>query len=217
MRDSFVMYTAYMEQMELLTMEQRGVLITAILAYQAGSQLPEMDAVVKMAFAFIKARLDTDNAKWEEAVAQRKKAGQASAEARKRAATESNEAERKSTVVDSVERKATNSTVYVNESVNEIVIEKDKKTGRFTPPTVEEVRAYCFEKGYTFDPESFVAFYKSKGWKVGNAPMKDWKACCVTWSKRKDYPTRDKPKKWNFDQHDYNDTEIERKLLAMQG
>lgn len=58
------------------------------------------------------------------------------------------------------------------------------KQKRFTPPSVDEVRAYCNEKGYTFDPEAFVAFYESKGWKVGRNPMKSWQAACTTWQKR---------------------------------
>lgn len=58
------------------------------------------------------------------------------------------------------------------------------KVRRFTPPSVDEVREYCSEKGYTFDPEAFVAFYESKGWKVGRNPMKSWQAACTTWQKR---------------------------------
>lgn len=58
------------------------------------------------------------------------------------------------------------------------------KRERFTPPTLQEVRDYCAEKGYTFDPEAFWSFYESKGWKVGRNPMKSWKAACVTWQKR---------------------------------
>ena len=59
-----------------------------------------------------------------------------------------------------------------------------KKEGRFTPPTLDQVREHCVEKGYTFDPEAFFAFYESKGWKVGRNPMKSWTAACVTWQKR---------------------------------
>lgn len=32
-KNSFVIYTDYMEQVELLTMEQRGILFTSIMAY----------------------------------------------------------------------------------------------------------------------------------------------------------------------------------------
>lgn len=56
-----------------------------------------------------------------------------------------------------------------------------KKTTKFTPPTDEEVAAYVAEKGYHFNPAQFVPHYQSKGWKVGNQPMKDWRAACRTW------------------------------------
>jgi hypothetical protein len=55
---------------------------------------------------------------------------------------------------------------------------------RFSPPTVEEVRAYCTERGNQIDAQHFVDFYASKGWRVGNQPMKDWKACVRTWEQR---------------------------------
>lgn len=63
--------------------------------------------------------------------------------------------------------------------------EKEKKRKRFYPPSVEEVRAYCQERKNNIDPEAFVAFYESKGWKVGSQPMKSWKAAMVTWEKRR--------------------------------
>lgn len=54
---------------------------------------------------------------------------------------------------------------------------------RFVPPTVEEVRAYCQERKNSVDPERFVDYYKSNGWKVGKNPMKDWKAAVRTWER----------------------------------
>lgn len=54
----------------------------------------------------------------------------------------------------------------------------------FLPPSVEDVAQHCRDKGYTFDPEAFVAFYESKGWRIGNQPMRKWKSACVTWNKR---------------------------------
>ena len=55
---------------------------------------------------------------------------------------------------------------------------------RFTPPTVEEVAAYCRERGNTVDAERFCDFYASKGWQVGKNTMKDWRAAVRTWEKR---------------------------------
>lgn len=55
---------------------------------------------------------------------------------------------------------------------------------RFVPPTFDEVAAYCRERNNVVDPQCFLDFYASKGWKVGNQPMKDWRACIRTWEKR---------------------------------
>ena len=66
----------------------------------------------------------------------------------------------------------------------EIDKEKKQTAKRFTPPTVEEVRAYCEERQNNIDPEQFIDFYTSKGWKVGKETMKDWKACIRTWERR---------------------------------
>ena len=64
---------------------------------------------------------------------------------------------------------------------------------RFSPPTVDEVRAYCQERNNGVDPESFVAFYASKGWKIGQSPMKDWKQAVITWEKRRKQEGKEKP------------------------
>jgi hypothetical protein len=52
---------------------------------------------------------------------------------------------------------------------------------KFIPPSVEDVREYCLQKGYRLDAERFVDFYTSKGWMIGKNKMKDWKAAVRTW------------------------------------
>ncbi len=64
-RESFVLYTEYRENIEMLNMKQRGVLLTNIMKYSQDEQLLEMDAVTSMAFSFIKKKLDKDNEKYE--------------------------------------------------------------------------------------------------------------------------------------------------------
>ena len=74
----------------------------------------------------------------------------------------------------------------IKEKTDTIVsVTKKEVAKRFVKPTIEEVRLYCIEKGYSFDPEAFYAFYESNGWKVGRNPMKNWKMACTTWSKNK--------------------------------
>lgn len=60
---------------------------------------------------------------------------------------------------------------------------KEKTLKRFSPPTLEEVRAYCLEKNINVDPERFIDHYTSNGWKVGRNPMKDWKAAVRNWGR----------------------------------
>ena len=64
--------------------------------------------------------------------------------------------------------------------------DKPSKRTRFTPPTVDEVRAYCQESGYNVIPERFVDHYASNGWMVGKNKMKDWKATVRNWSRGND-------------------------------
>ena len=65
--------------------------------------------------------------------------------------------------------------------------EKKKTTSRasrsFVPPTLEEIRNYCRERGNAVDPDVFLAYYESNGWKVGRNPMEDWRAAIRSWER----------------------------------
>ncbi|MBQ7792046.1 MAG: hypothetical protein IJ367_00935 [Clostridia bacterium] len=69
------------------------------------------------------------------------------------------------------------------------------RVNRFVPPSVEEVRAYCEEKGYSLvNPERFVNYYSSNGWMVGKTKMKDWKSAVAGWqSREKDRQKKESP------------------------
>lgn len=62
--------------------------------------------------------------------------------------------------------------------------EEPTKNKKFQKPTLDEVRDYCLNRKNDIDPEMFIDFYESNGWKVGKNPMKDWKACVRTWEKK---------------------------------
>lgn len=62
---------------------------------------------------------------------------------------------------------------------------REEKKGRFAPPTLEEVTAYCLERKNGVDPQRFIDHYTANGWKVGKNTMKDWKAAVRTWEKEK--------------------------------
>ena len=80
------------------------------------------------------------------------------------------------------------------------------------------MRAYCQERGNNVDPEKFCDFYASKGWKVGNQQMKDWRACVRTWEKDAQKTTTAKRVvAQEYSQRDYSgaDDEAMRAFVAM--
>lgn len=74
-KDSFVLYNSYYDLIEDLNMEQRGLLLTAILEHARGENQPVLDPIVKIAYRVIAAQLDRDRKKWEETCAKRAEAG----------------------------------------------------------------------------------------------------------------------------------------------
>lgn len=78
----------------------------------------------------------------------------------------------------------------INTSVNTDICcapqaETPKTTKRFSPPAVEEVRAYCIERRNNIDAERFVDYYTANGWQVGKNKMRDWKAAVRTWERNR--------------------------------
>ena len=71
----------------------------------------------------------------------------------------------------------------------------EREAKRFSPPSLEEVKAYCKERKNSVDAQRFIDYYTSNGWKVGKNPMKDWKAAVRNWE-GKDYDRKtEKPQK----------------------
>lgn len=57
---------------------------------------------------------------------------------------------------------------------------------KFKAPTAEEVGGYLAERGNrSIDPERFIDYYQTQGWKLANGrPMADWRAAVRTWIQR---------------------------------
>ena len=55
---------------------------------------------------------------------------------------------------------------------------------KFIKPSIDEVKGYIAEKGYSVNAERFINYYESKGWLIGKSPMKDWKAAVRTWEQK---------------------------------
>ena len=178
---------SYYDALQELPQKSRAELALAIVEYGFTGELPNnMSVLSKAVFAAIRPTLDTSNAK----------AASANARWEKQNANKSMQ----STVVhdakpmqSTVVHDATISYIREGEGEREGNIDSKKRASRFTQPTLEEVQAYCIERGNSVDPQRFVDYYSSNGWKVGKNPMKDWKAAVRTWE-RNNGTTVTKPK-----------------------
>lgn len=126
MKNSFVMYTDYSIHIQLLSREQRGDLLTTIMAYASGDELPEIDGMTMMAFSFIKMQMDRDNERYEKTVEARREAGRKGGKSKANASVKGQEEAKEANAIfdkQNSANQADNDTVTDNDNVND----KDKK------------------------------------------------------------------------------------------
>lgn len=190
MKDTVIFYKDWYDSTQGLSDEERLAIYDAVMRYAFEGVVPD-DKLIKCATALMRSAIDRDNGKYEEVSRKRKEA----------AAKRWNE--RRSIQVMHLHTSDTdNDNVNVNDNVNDneptnVGENKKEKTSkevqkkvaptnvrRFVKPTIEEVEAYCRERGNRVDAEQFCDFYESKGWMVGSNHMKDWKGAVRTWERR---------------------------------
>lgn len=82
------------------------------------------------------------------------------------------------------------------------VCEEKTKKKAFTPPSVQEVQAYCLERGNGINAEQFIDYYTARGWELSKGrKVKDWKACVRTWE-RNGYDTPTKAETQTYQRED---------------
>ena len=215
MKDSFVLYTKYLDNIQALSMEQRGMLFTSLMLYASGQEPEEMDPVTAMAFSFIKSQMDKDIEKYNETCAKRSEAGKLGGRPKKQEEAKKANGFYENQKKQGKAKKADNEYEYDND--NDLLKENTKRKV-FSTPTVDDVRAYCLERNNKVDPQSFVDFYESKGWMIGKNKMKDWKAAVRTWEKNETKTRQEGTAKLvkdnnNFDRRNYDMDDLERRLL----
>jgi len=67
-------------------------------------------------------------------------------------------------------------------------IEENEKIVRFRKPTLEEISSYCMERKNGIDPQRFYDYQEARGWMIGKAKMKDWRAAVRTWERNNPKP-----------------------------
>lgn len=179
--ESFNAYHSYLDTMEALNDAECGRLFRALLEYSATGAAPELRGNERFVFPGMRSQIDRDIEKYNAKCARNRENGEKGVGHSPPNAPERPRTPPKDKDKDKDKEK---------DKDKDISFPPDgvKENARAHRPTVEEVAAYCRERGNRVDAERFVDFYASKGWKVGNQPMKDWKACVRTWERREDKP-----------------------------
>ena len=170
-------YTDFAEAMEALSDAERGRLFMSMLQYASTGEAGTLSGAERFVWPIAKQNIDRAQAELEKRAENGRKGG------RPKKAIESEEKQPKAKESKKKQTKDNKDKDKDKDKREEAIASKRKSAVRFIPPTIDEVAAYCRERGNSVDAERFVDFYTAKGWKVGKNPMKDWKAAVRTWEK----------------------------------
>jgi len=163
-KKSFILYADLINTVKLMPTDKAGELFMHILKYVNDENPKPIDLMVELVFEPIKQQLKRDLVKFEQKKVQWSEAGKRSAEVRK--------AKKDERTLTNVESRSTDSTVNVNVSVNDNVINNNI-------PTFEDFKMYAWSKKKDVNMEALKLKYESwveNGWKDGNdKPIKNWK------------------------------------------
>lgn len=164
-------------------MESRGIVFTNMMRYfdADNSQLMPMDALEAMAFNVVKINVDDSFSEY----ADRQRVNQANGLKGGRPAKTEEDPN------NPVGNKITEITRVQKREERRKKEEDRSGTGadrppraRFSPPSFEEVLAYCRERANGIDAHRFLDYYTANGWVQGRGkPIKDWKAAVRTWER----------------------------------
>lgn len=209
--DSTLIYRSFYEAASLMPDEERHLLYDAIFAYSFDGVEADFNGHPWAASVFqgIKPNIDSRN----KAVLDGKKGGRP----KKTVVSESEKGGFSESQKGGFENSKTNTKANAKANTNV------KESKRFTPPSLEEVAGYCFDRGNNIDPQAFIDYYASQKWRKANGrPVADWKACVRTWEaldKKRESdrgttkPTIKKNAFTRFDQREYDESDLELQLL----
>lgn len=173
-------YYSYLDYLAELSDAECGRLFKACLTYGKTGAEPELRGNERFVWPGIKSQIDRDAEKYQ-----------------KRCEQNRNNRQRPSTNVNDRQRPSTNRTKEnakekekekAKTKAKESIPPKAPQGAKFTPPSLDDVRGYCEERGGKVDPERFFDYYTANGWRVGKNPMKDWRATVRNWERQESGP-----------------------------
>lgn len=171
-RLQFTFYRSYYDAIKVLPKKEQTAVMLALCAYALDKVEPNLTGTAGAIFTLIRPTLDSG---WKKAIGGTRGTPQ-----------KDNEKIEERCGKDTAKEKEGEKEKEVEiEIENECYTPKPPKGAkRFSPPSFDDVKSYCQERKNGVDPQAFVDWYTSNGWKVGKNPMKDWKAAVRTWERK---------------------------------
>ena len=225
----FICHDNYYDRLQRLTDEEVGHLFRNLMLYHAGKieDMTDFVGVEGIAFDFIKDDIDRMEEKHTSTSETNRINGSKGGRPKKQPEPEETEQNRqKPTETEENPTKA-----YKDKDIDKDIDKeknkekekvKEKETPkRFIPPTVEDVSAYCRERGNGIDAEYFVAYYTTRNWIMTNGKkMSDWKSAVITWEKREksngSFPQKVVAAQ-QYEQRDYDNEQAEAMRRMLEG
>ncbi|MFI3331833.1 MAG: DUF6291 domain-containing protein [Rikenellaceae bacterium] len=184
-RESFIFYESFFQAIDKMDIAEQLPIYRAITEYALYHTEPDFKGMGAIVWALIKPQLDANWKRYSNGCGGAKHGSKGGApkgntNAQKKGKQPQNNPS-------GVNKTTPNVNDNVNENNNENVEGINRTAKRFTPPSFDEVREYITQKGYTINPQSFIDYYTSSGWKLSNGnPMRDWQATLRNWSRQDD-------------------------------
>lgn len=186
-KPGIVIYWDIFDMLERTKGDQTKRLLKAIRNFGQYGEIPnfEDDDGLNFVWPTIEQKIIADGERYEEIKQKRAEAGRKGGQARanklkQKQANEANASFDKQIKPNTKTETNTDTDTKTYTNTESVKAVKPPRT-RFIPPSVEEVRTYCMERGNSVDPKRFVDYYTSNGWMAGRNKMRDWKAAVRTW------------------------------------
>lgn len=178
----FPIYFDSEDALRVLSDEERGQLLLALLDHSLGRDVQELPPAARIAFLLMSSGVDRHAKRYAANVANGQKGGAPEGNQNARKTTENNPNQAKASEKQPTKTKDGKTKDGKIEIKDGII----PSACHFIQPTLEDVKKYIADNGYTnVDAERFITYYTAADWhdKDGN-PVKNWKQKIITWSGR---------------------------------
>ena len=176
-KGTFILRCDFYPQVQLLSREQRGDLLTALFAYTSGEDMPSLDGITSMCFEFIRASIDSYSERYDAKCQQNRENGKRGGRPKKADAETVNQSETYKPIVNEDNRMEsekterfngnTNETENVGEKENRLGTEKTKRFEKYPNETEKTKRG---KKNHDYDID-----YDSDGDIITHTVVTEWK------------------------------------------